>query len=130
MSKVRPISKSFRFAFDGLKTAYRREPNFRIHIIAGVLFLGLGYTIGLDHIESLILLFTISFVIILELINTSLEAIVNLVSPRIHPFAKIAKDVAAAAVLLAAGVAIIVGIVLFGPKIAQIINTAMPMIRQ
>ena len=117
MSKIRPLPKSFDFAFDGLKTALKNEPNFRIHIVIGVGALILGAYLKLNQTEWLLLLFTISFVLILELINTSLEAIVNLVSPKIRPYAKVAKDVSASAVLLAAIVAIIVGIVLFLPKL-------------
>ena len=117
MSKIRPLTKSFSFAFAGFKTAFRNEPNFRIHIIIGISALALGIYLKLDKTEWLLLLFTISFVIILELINTSLEAIVNLVSPKTRPFAKVAKDVSASAVLLAAIVAIIVGVVLFLPKL-------------
>ena len=118
MSKIRPLSSSFEFAIEGLKTAFKREPNFRIHVVAAVFFLILGYVVELNPTEWLLLLFTISFVLILELINTSLEAIVNLVSPKIRPHAKIAKDVAAASVLLAAITAVIVGIVLFYPKLS------------
>ena len=68
-----------------------------------------------------ILLLTIALVVILELINTSLEAIVNLVEPDIKEQAKIAKDVSAAAVMTAAVVSIIVGLILFGPKIFALV---------
>lgn len=72
--------------------------------------------------EWLLLLFTISFVLIMELFNTALESIVNLVSPDVRPNAKIAKDVSAGAVLLSASVAVLVGIRLFLPKILLILG--------
>ncbi len=112
-----PTTKSFFFAFQGLKTALVQEPNFRIHIIIATLALTLGVVFKITTIEWLLLTFTIFYVITLELLNTVLESLVNLVSPEIQPFAKIAKDVSAACVLLAAILSVIVGSVLFLPKI-------------
>lgn len=114
-------TRSFYYAFQGLKTALIQEPNIRIHFIAAILALTLGITLGLSTYEWLLLAFTIFYVITLELLNTVLEAIVNLVSPEIEPAAKVAKDVSAACVLLAAIMSIIVGIVLFAPKIMTLI---------
>jgi diacylglycerol kinase len=111
------LPKSFGFAFAGLKTAFRDEPNLRIHIGLGTVVIILAAFLGFSHLEWVILTFTIFFVIILELLNTVLEEIVNLVSPEIKGPAKIAKDVSAACVLVAALMSIIVGVVLFVPKI-------------
>lgn len=113
--------KSFTYAFQGLHTAVKNEPNFRIHIFFAVLALTLGIILKLEVLEWMFLTFTIFYVLTLELLNTVLEAIVNLVSPEVNQFAKIAKDVSAACVLLAAGMSIIVGIVLFLPKILSFI---------
>jgi len=77
----------------------------------------IGIIVRLSTLEWLILIFTIFWVISLELLNTVLEAIVNLVSPEIQPYAKTAKDVSAAAVLVAAFLSVIVGLVLLIPKI-------------
>jgi len=117
MGLKHPTVKSFSFAFQGMKTAFRQEPNFRVHLIIAALALILGVFLKLNTLEWLILSFTIFYVITLELLNTVLEALVNLVSPEIQPFAKIAKDVSAACVLLAAVLSLIVGLVLFAPKI-------------
>jgi undecaprenol kinase len=117
MGLKHPTVKSFSFAFQGMKTAFREEPNFRVHLIFAALALILGIFLKLNTLEWLILSFTIFYVITLELLNTVLEALVNLVSPEIQPFAKIAKDVSAGCVLMAAVLAIIVGSVLFLPKI-------------
>jgi len=110
-------SKSFSFAFQGIKTAFKREPNFRIHTTFAVLVLILAAILRFTPIEWLILAFTITFVITLELLNTVLEAMVNLISPDINEEAKVAKDVSAGMVLVVSILAVIVGLILFVPKI-------------
>jgi undecaprenol kinase len=115
-----PTVKSFTYAFEGLKTALKEEPNFRIHVIMATLALGIGVLLGLSPLEWIILSFTIFYVITLELLNTVLEALVNLVSPEYRHFAKVAKDVSAACVLLAAFLSVIVGLILFVPKLILI----------
>jgi undecaprenol kinase len=117
MSRKDKLAKSFGHAFDGIKAAAKNEPNFQIHLIIATIVCIAGLAVGMSVVEWLILVFTIGFVLILELINTAVEAIVNLVSPDIHHQAKIAKDVSAAAVLIAAILAICVGTFLFIPKI-------------
>jgi diacylglycerol kinase len=117
MSKEYSTLKSFSFAFDGIASALKQEPNFRIHIILGLIVLVAAYFLKFTSIEWLILILTIFFVLVLELINTTLEQLVDLVSPEVQPKAKIAKDVSAAAVLLSAIFSIIVGAILFLPKI-------------
>ena len=114
-------SKSFFYAFRGLKTAVKNEPNMKIHLFMATFALILGVILNLTVIEWLILTFTIFWVISLELLNTVLEALVNLVSPDVQPYAKIAKDVSAACVLLAAILSVIVGLMLFLPKIILLV---------
>lgn len=109
--------RSFSFAFSGIKTAYKNEPNLRIHTFFAVLAIILSAFLGITTIEWLLITFTIFYVITLELLNTVLEAVVNLVSPEVRSYAKIAKDVSAACVLLAAFMSLIVGFVIFAPKI-------------
>jgi len=111
------IIKSFSFAIEGLKTAFGQEVNFKAHAIIALVAIVMGIFLQLNYLEWSILFLTIALVIILELINTSVEAIVNLVEPEIKEQAKIAKDVSAAAVMIAAVVSIIVGLLLFVPKI-------------
>lgn len=117
MSLKRSLPQSFKYAFNGLKTAAKNEPNFRIHLTFSAATLILAIMLKLTIAEWLLLLFTIAFVLILELLNTAMEAIVDLVSPEIKDHAKIAKDVSAAAVLIAALLSAIVGFVLFYPKL-------------
>jgi len=109
--------ESFYYAFQGIRTAYKNEPNLKIQTVFAVIALSVGVFLKLDRIEWLILTFTIFWVISLELLNTVIESLVNLVSPEVKPYAKIAKDVSAACVLVAAILSIIVGLILFVPKI-------------
>lgn len=116
MSKEHSTPKSFVFAFSGIREALKNEPNLRIHFLVGLLAIVLAFYFSFTSIEWIILLITICFVLMVELINTSLEALVNLVSPELKTEAKLAKDVAAAAVLISAVLSIVVGIFLFLPK--------------
>jgi diacylglycerol kinase len=117
MGHNHPIVKSFKYAFEGLSTALKQEPNMRFHFVVGFIAIVLGFIVKLNPTEWAILTLTISIVVILELLNTTIEELVDLASPSIHPKAKIAKDVAAAAVLWSSFAAIIVGCLLFLPKI-------------
>lgn len=88
----------------------------------GTLALIAGWVFKLNFAEWLDLVIVISLVLILELINTSLEAIVDLVNPEIHQAAKVAKDVAAATVLIASLASVVIGVLLFLPKILSILR--------
>ena len=122
MSRIRTIPQSFGYAFEGIKTAIKNEPNFRIHLLVGTFAIVVAMMLNFTPNEWLILISTISFVLILELINTSLEAIVNMISPERQANAKVAKDVAAAAVLIASILALIVGATLFTPKLLPLLQ--------
>lgn len=117
MSLVHSIPKSFSYALQGLGRAIKEEPNFRVHVILGTIATILALALRFSALEWLILVVTIFFVLVLELINTTLENIVDLVSPEIRDEAKAAKDVAASAVFLSAVFAILVGFALFLPKV-------------
>ncbi len=121
MSRKYPITRSFKFAFSGLKSAIKREPNFRTHLFFAIITIIAAYFLNFTLSEWTILIFVIFLVMIFELLNTALEALVNLVSPELKPEAKIAKDVAAASVLISAIFSIIVGAILFLPKIIALL---------
>lgn len=121
MGMKHPLSKSFNYALQGIATAFRNEPNLRIHTFFGTVAIIAGAFLRISSVEWLILVFTIFWVISLELLNTVLEAIVDLVSPEVKDYAKIAKDVSAACVLVAAFLSIIVGSILFVPKVINLI---------
>lgn len=120
MESHHSLFKSFKFAFDGVKIAVLKGRNFRVQLAIGALSIVLGLIFKLTPAEWLDLFLIINLVLILELINTSIESIVDLVSPEVHEKAKIAKDVAAAAVLITSFTSIVIGTFIFLPKILQL----------
>lgn len=109
--------KSFGYSLEGLRYAFCHEQNIWIHLLATVVVLILGIYLKLNLIEWLLVIFAIGLVISAELLNTALEATVDLVTTNIHPLAKLAKDTASAAVLVLAFTALLVGLLIFGTKI-------------
>jgi diacylglycerol kinase (ATP) len=112
---LRPKSpqESFRHALNGILLSFRTQRHLRIHFIIALFVLAGGFLYRLNRAELLLLVGAISLVILAELLNTSLETVVDLVTTDYHPLAKVAKDVAAGAVLVAAFNAALVGAVLF-----------------
>jgi len=108
---------SFHYAGRGLVNAIRTQKNARIHLTMTILVIFASICLGLTRMEWVAILMVIGMVWIAELINTSLESIVDMTSPERHPLAQVGKDVAAAAVLLAAIVSVIVGILVLGPAL-------------
>lgn len=119
-SHIHPVAKSMKYALSGIKVAFLEEPNLRIHFFFALLALVFGVIFKINETEWIALVITISIVVILELLNTSLEALTDLASPSIHPKAKLSKDVAAGAVLLAALMSILIGAIIFVPKVLPI----------
>ena len=111
------LSRAFKNAFAGIVYCVKHERNMKIHIAFAILAECLAWQLQLDHYEMLILLLTISSVLVTEMVNTVVEAIVDLVSPELHPLARIAKDVAAGAVLMATIISLFVGYLLFFEKL-------------
>ncbi len=100
---------AFRYAFAGLGAAWRSERNVRIHGVIGAVAVVTGAVLRLPAAAWAVLFLTIALVVGAELLNAAVESVVDLVSPEDHPLAKRAKDVAAAAVLVAAAGAVAVG---------------------
>ena len=114
--KKDPLYKSFGYAFQGIFTCIRQERNMKIHCTVAVLVVIAGLILGISVTEWCICLGLFGMVMALELVNTAVEAVVDLVTEERHPLAKIAKDTAAGAVLIAAIMAAIVGLIIFVPK--------------
>ena len=108
---------SFTYPIKGLKYAYRNEQNLTFDVGMAALVTIFGFIFKLNKYEWAILVLTIGLVISCELINTAIEATVDLVTEEYHPLAKVAKDTSAAAVFIFAIVAIIVGLIIFLPKV-------------
>ena len=109
---------SFRYAFNGIKYTFRNSRNFKIQVLFAIFGLIIGAILKLDKTDYLILLVTVFSVLTLEILNTSIESLVDLVvKKKFNNLAKIAKDCSAGAVLLASINSVIIGIGLFIPKI-------------
>jgi diacylglycerol kinase len=114
---INSILNPFRFALDGIRFALKTQKNLHIHLTIASLVTLLSIFLHCSSIEITILLLTIVIVISLELVNTAIEASIDLVSPHSQPLAKIAKDLGAAAVLIAALCSVIIGVIILGPRL-------------
>lgn len=112
---------SLGYAWTGIRFLLTHEPNIRIHLSLALAAILLAALLHLSPIHWGILILTIGFVLVTEAINTAIEALTDLVSPEYHPQAKIVKDVAAGAVLLAAIIAIGVGLIIFLPALIDLV---------
>lgn len=121
--KVAPnILTSFRYAWAGVHYAFITQRNFRIHTIIGVLAISLGIFLQIQAMEMAIIGLTIALVLVLELLNTAIESVVDLtVKQTYHELAKIAKDCAAGAVLIAAIAAVLVASLILLPPLFALI---------
>ena len=114
---VKRLFKSFKYAIDGIIYAFKFEQNIIAHTIICITVIMLGMLLKIDHFEWLVCFILFGLVIATELINTSIEAMVDLICPKKDPLAKIAKDTASGAVLVFALVSVIAGLIIFVPKI-------------
>lgn len=120
--EIREIKKSFRNAINGLKYSFLYERNFQIEIIIAVFVLVLILIFKVKSWEAIILFLMIMLVLIMELINTVVERVVDILKPRIHPYAKLIKDIMAAVVMISSTVALIVGVIVFYPYFRELIR--------
>jgi diacylglycerol kinase (ATP) len=120
---VRPrppsIVESFNFAFEGVIHVLRTQRNMRIHFATAVIVLVWALVAGVSKIELIALLLAISFVLIAEMVNTAIEAAIDVATTSFDPMAKLAKDIAAGAVLISAVNAIGVGYLVFSGEVAD-----------
>ena len=111
---------SFTYPIKGLKYAYRNEQNLAVDVGCGLIAIVAGFIFQISAIEWTIIALTIGLVIGMELVNTAIEATVDLVTEDYHPLAKVAKDTSAAAVFVIAIASIVVGIIIFLPKLISL----------
>jgi diacylglycerol kinase (ATP) len=121
-SRARRIVRSFGYAFDGLGTIVRTQPNFWVHVGAAVAALTLGLVLHLSPVELALLVMSIGLVLVVESVNTAIETVCDLVSPGHHPLIKRAKDISAASVLIAAAAAVVLAVLLFGPHLLGLLH--------
>ena len=111
------LFSSFKFAGQGILQAYRGEQNLRIHTFMAILVIIFGVFLKISYFEWIACLLLIALVLMAEFFNTAIEYVVDLASPKVHPLAKAAKDVASAGVLMMAIISAIVGLIIFVPKL-------------
>jgi len=112
--------RSFGFAFNGLKILFREEHNARIHLLAAVVVIIAGFCFHISILEWMAVVLAIGLVITMEIINSAIENMADFVSPERHEKIKKIKDLAAAGVLVSAITALIIGMIIFVPKILYI----------
>lgn len=116
------LKKSFSYAIQGVQYAIASGHNMKIHLLAAIVAVGMGFIADLTRLEWALLSLTIFMVLAAETINTALERAIDLFTAKQHPLAKIAKDLAAGGVLLTAFNALIIAIILFGPYLIGIVQ--------
>jgi len=112
----------FRYAFRGLWYALRTQRNARVHVCIAVLAILVGVALHISAVEFAMVFVAITGVFIAEMFNTVFELCIDLASPEYHPLAKIAKDVAAGAVLLSAMLSVVIGLFVFGPHLWDLLH--------
>ncbi|MEH7379913.1 diacylglycerol kinase family protein [Bacillus sp. JJ1533] len=120
-SKWTRFIKSFSYAFQGLREAFLSERNLQIHFVFSVIVVICGLLFQITKVEWMVILLLIGGMFSIELMNTAVEKVVDLVTSEFHPLAKKAKDIAAGAVLFYAIISAIVGVIIFLPYLIRII---------
>jgi diacylglycerol kinase len=114
---MKSLRNSFRYAFAGIRTLVQSERNFGIHVFALATVVVIGLICQLQTWEWVAIIGMAALVMALEALNTALEKLCNLVQPDFHPVIKQVKDMAAAGVLIAAIAAVVIALLIFGPKV-------------
>ena len=118
----RTFKGSVKNCLDGISYVTKNEKNFKREIALGIIALILSYILKIDKIEFIIILTMICLVLTAEIINTAIERAVDLVTKEYHALARIAKDVSAGSVLVTSTFALIIGIIIFMPKIITLLG--------
>lgn len=117
MTSMNRFVRSLKYAFKGIFFAIRHEKNFQTEIIVSLLVIGIMFFFPLSPLERSLIVLSMALVLTLELANTALERVMDILKPRVHPYARVIKDVMAGAVLLATFSAIAIGLVIFSPYV-------------
>lgn len=110
---MRRWMRSAYHAVRGLRYAFLAERNFQLELIAAIFVFVLMYLVKVEYIEKLFLVMMVMWVLVLELLNTAVERIMDLLKPRVHPYVRVVKDTMAAAVLVSAVGAATIGMIIF-----------------
>jgi len=118
-ARTPPVFQSFNYAFEGVIHALRTQRNMRIHFAIAAAVLVLAFVYDVTRLELIALMISIAFVLIAEMVNTAVEATIDLSTPSFDPLAKVAKDMAAGAVLIASVNAVAVGYLVLADRLAR-----------
>ncbi len=116
------LLRSFSYAWSGLKTCFIAETNFKIHVVLAILAISLGFLLNISRNEWLAVMGCVALVVAMEMVNTAIEKLCDVLLQDIHPGIKKVKDIAAGAVMVAAVCSLIIGVVIFLPKIIAYIK--------
>ncbi|MBT2685736.1 diacylglycerol kinase family protein [Bacillus sp. ISL-37] len=112
-----PLASSFKFGFEGIAAAAAKERNVQIHLAISVIVILSGFIFSINKYEWIAIILSIGGMVSMEMINTAIERTVDLYTKEYHPLAKQAKDIAAGAVLVFAIASVIIGLIIFLPRI-------------
>lgn len=121
MIRFSQLRNSFLYALHGLSFVYKHEQNFRIQAWVSVVVVLTGFYVGLSNKEWVIILLVISMVLLLELVNTLVEKVIDILKPKIHHYVKLIKDIMAAAVFLVSITAVLIGVIIFYPYVRALL---------
>jgi diacylglycerol kinase len=120
MQRIKRLAKSFKYAIKGLFKTYREEQNLVIQSVVGFLVFIFAWFLGLSRYDWIMLIFIVTLVILMELANSAVERVVDLMKPRIDIYVKEIKDIMAALVMIASFVSVVVGILIFWPYLMEL----------
>ncbi|MEF3691775.1 MAG: diacylglycerol kinase family protein [Candidatus Moraniibacteriota bacterium] len=116
------FKKSFHCALRGLRYVIKNERNFRVELLIAIFVVFLAIVFNIKIWEFVVLIFLITWVLVTELINTVVERVVDILEPRVHPYARLIKDIMASVVLLSAGMSILVGGIIFSSYLIKLLS--------
>ncbi len=120
--QIRKLHKSFKHAYSGLRYSLKYERNFQVELVIAACVIALIFIFDVKNWEAILLILMIMLVLTLELVNTALERIVDMIKPGVHPYARLVKDMMAAVVLITSLVAMAVGIIIFYPYVRNLFS--------
>jgi len=115
MIRIKRLFKSFKYAFRGLLKAFKEEQNIRIQFFIGLLVVVIGIFFNISKFEWLMVFFSIGVVLLMELVNSAVERVADILRPRINQYVKEIKDIMSAAVMLASIMSFLIGLFIFWP---------------
>ncbi len=122
MINPKKLSHSFDYAIRGIVGVWREEQNFRVHVGIAAIVLASGYFLGLSSTEWSVVFLAVALVLVLELLNSAVERIIDLLKPRLHHYVADIKDITAGMVLVASVGSVMVGLAIFMPHLVELFS--------